>query len=49
MIVGECSRGTTIGCVGKDDDTDGGGGKRDEVANVFGGLVEDRTKIRYSS
>lgn len=32
-------------CVGKDDDADGGGGKRDEVDHVFGGAIEDETTL----
>ena len=49
MTVGRCSRGTTMGYVGKDDDTNGGGVKRDEVADVFGGAVEDQATFRFSS
>ena len=48
MTAGRCSRGTKIGCVDKDDDTNGGGEKRDEVADVFGVAVEDETTIRFS-
>ena len=48
MTVGGCSRCTTMGCVGKDDDTDGGGGERDGVADIFGRAVEDETVVRYS-
>lgn len=49
MTVGGCSRDTTMACVGKDDDTDGGGLKRDEMADVFGGAVEDEGTTRFSS
>lgn len=55
MTVGECSRGTTMGCVDmiigyvdKDDETNGGGVKRDEVTHVFGGALEDEIVARFS-
>lgn len=48
--------GTTMGCVGKYDDTNGGSGRKDEVAevlgdvvDVFGGVVEDETTFKYSN
>jgi len=46
--------GTTIGYVGKEDGTNGGGGRSDEVVevfrdvvDVFAGVREDETTIKY--
>ena len=47
MTSRRCSRGTTMGYVDKDDDTNGGDVKRDKVTNVFGGAVEDEATARF--
>ena len=47
--------GTTIGCIGKDDGTNGGGKKDDEtevwgyVTNFLRGVIEDEAVVKYSS